>query len=95
MAPKPSAEDLACFLAHSPAAHAHKVTAPLCFLVGAKDRRVVSTDARLFVAGLRGQKQPPTTRMVVFPEDTHALDRPQAEYEGFLTHAWWFKQHMS
>ncbi|KAK9806703.1 hypothetical protein WJX73_010367 [Symbiochloris irregularis] len=41
MSPKPTAEDLACFLAHSPATHADK-----------------------------------------------------AEFETFLNHAWWFKEHM-
>lgn len=96
MAPKPNAEDLARFLAHSPSAHADKVTAPLCFLVGAKDRRVVMTDAHLYVAAMRGkgQHQAPQTRIIVFPEDTHALDKPQAEFEVWVNHAWWFKQHM-
>ena len=39
MAARPTAEDLEHFRSVSPIAHAEKVTAPLLFLLGAKDRR--------------------------------------------------------
>lgn len=95
MASEPSAEDMERFRACSPIATADRVTAPMCFLLGGKDRRVVMADAKLYASVLRARgQQAPETRMVLFPEDTHALDRPQAEFEGWLTHAWWLKEHM-
>lgn len=95
MATKPSDDELARFRSCSPIAHADNVKCPLCFFIGAKDKRVVMTDARLYVSYLRSRaEQAPETRVVMFPDDTHALDRPQTEFEVWLTHAWWFKQHM-
>ena len=94
MAAKPSPADLDRFLKHSPAAHVDNVTAPLCFLIGAKDKRVVMVDSHLYVSHLRSKVGRVPVRVTVFSEDTHALDRPQTEFEVSLTHAWWFKEHM-
>lgn len=53
--------------------------APLLFVLGAKDRRVPMADGLQFVSALKAQGSP--TRLLTFPEDTHALDKPQTEYE--------------
>ena len=91
MAASPAKEDLEEFYLHSPVAHVDNVKVPLCFLLGAKDKRVIMADAKLYVSLLKSKgKDAPKTRVSVFPEDTHALDRPQTEYECCLTHAWWF-----
>ena len=95
MAARPSKEDLECFMAHSPIAHVHNVTAALCFMFGAQDRRVVMSEPKLYVARLRSRgDEAPKTRVTIFPDDTHALDRPQTTFEYWLTMAWWFKEHM-
>lgn len=58
--------------------------------------RVPLEDGKRYAWALRARADPPPppVRVLVFPEDTHALDRPQTEFEQFINAAWWLKQHM-
>uniref|UniRef100_A0A383VD43 acylaminoacyl-peptidase n=1 Tax=Tetradesmus obliquus TaxID=3088 RepID=A0A383VD43_TETOB len=89
---EPSAEDLAKFWAVSPIAHIGGVKGPMMFMLGAKDRRVPLDDGWRYLEALRSRGV--ETRVLVFPEDSHALDKPQTEFEQWLNLAWWLKQHM-
>jgi len=163
----PDAEDLARFRAMSPIAHVDAVTAPLLFMLGAKDQRcdlvlwlgntlgqtrvqvrclpaglwtlnrpsrrvhpplaprfwrgklpvlnvfehalhhtlmirsrarlgrVPLVDAKRYVAALRARKGAPPARIFVFDEDTHALDRPQTEFEQWLNTVAFFREHVN
>lgn len=91
---KPTTQDLERFREVSPIAHVDKVTAPLMFMLGAKDRRVPMQDAKQYLAAVKSRANAPETKVFVFPEDTHSLDKVQTEFEQFLNAAWWFKKHL-
>eukprot|EP00879_Flechtneria_rotunda_P013504 GHRR01014100.1.p1 GENE.GHRR01014100.1~~GHRR01014100.1.p1 ORF type:complete len:881 (+),score=271.51 GHRR01014100.1:318-2645(+) len=90
---EPSSEDMSHFWSMSPIKHIGNVSSPMMFMLGAKDRRVPLDDGWRYVDALksRGVK----TRVLVFPEDSHALDKPQTEFEQWLNLAWWLKQHIN
>ena len=90
--PTPSPEDLAKFYSMSPISHVDDVKTPMLFMLGSKDRRVPDPDGKRYVDALRSKGVP--VRVLVFPEDTHALDKPQTEFEQWVNMAWWLKQYV-
>jgi acylaminoacyl-peptidase len=88
----PSEKDLAVFRAISPVVHVNNVKAPTLMLIGAKDRRVPQSQGISYYHTLRslGVK----TKMLVFPEDVHAIDRPQSEAEQWVAIAEWLMLHL-
>ncbi|KAL4436940.1 hypothetical protein ABPG75_004079 [Micractinium tetrahymenae] len=89
---RPSHEDLQRFWDVSPIKHVGQVRVPMFFMLGAKDRRVPMDDAKQYINALRRRPDAPETRVIVFPEDSHALDKPQTEFEQWLNAAWWVKR---
>lgn len=64
-------------------------------MLGAKDRRVPLLDAKQAIAALKQQEGGgPEVHTYIFPEDTHALDKPQTEFEQWLRTAGWLKRYM-
>lgn len=90
----PTAEDMGRFFEMSPIAHVGKVKAPLLMMLGACDRRVPLDDGKRYLDALRKGQDAPKTKLIVFPEDAHALDKPQTEFEQWLTAFWWVQTHM-
>ncbi|KAL3679424.1 hypothetical protein R1sor_022380 [Riccia sorocarpa] len=88
----PSEADLSIFYKASPIAHLSKVKVPSLFLIGAQDRRVPPSNGLQYIQALRSRGL--EVKVIVFPEDTHALDRPQSEFESFLNVGIWFKRFL-
>eukprot|EP00873_Tetraselmis_striata_P005737 jgi/Tetstr1/426001/TSEL_016349.t1 len=92
--PRPDAQDLERFYEVSPIRYVEAVKAPLLFMLGAQDMRVPWNDAKHYISTLKSRKGAPPVATWLFPEDSHALDRPQTEFEQWLNTAAWLKEHM-
>jgi len=88
-----TAQVLASMLASSPVAHIDAVKTPTLIALGAKDRRVPSSQGLDFFHMLKARGVP--AKLLVFPEDTHAIDNPASEAEHWVAIAKWFKEHGS
>ncbi|GFH32193.1 peptidase_S9 domain-containing protein [Haematococcus lacustris] len=62
-------------------------------MLGARDRRVPPADGQQYRAALTAAGV--EVRTLVFPEDSHALDKPQTEFEQWLNVASWLKAHLA
>ncbi|XP_009600933.1 acylamino-acid-releasing enzyme [Nicotiana tabacum] len=87
----PSSEHLAVFHSKSPISHISKVKTPILFLLGAKDLRVPICTGLQYARALK--EKGTEVKVLVFPEDNHAIDRPQSDFESFLNIGVWFKKH--
>jgi len=87
----PTPEHLALFHSKSPIAHLSKVKAPTLFLLGAQDLRVPVSNGVHFSRALK--EKGVEVKVVLFPNDVHAIDRPQSDFESFLNIGVWFKKY--
>ncbi|CAM6034265.1 unnamed protein product [Sphagnum compactum] len=88
----PSAQDLNVLYRCSPISHLSKVKVPTLFLLGAQDRRVPVSNGFQYVQALRASGL--EVKVILFPEDVHAIDRPQSEFEAFLNTGTWLKRFL-
>ncbi|XVF66569.1 hypothetical protein PTKIN_Ptkin10aG0047700 [Pterospermum kingtungense] len=87
----PSAEHLTDFYNKSPISHISKVKAPTLFLLGAKDLRVPVSNGLQYSRALK--ERGVETKVIVFPNDIHGIERPQSDFESFLNIGVWFKKY--
>ncbi len=90
----PTAEDLETMYQMSPISHVDKVKAPILMMLGAVDRRVPFDDGKRYLERLKRRENGPETRLTVFPQDAHGLDKPQTEFEQWVTALWWLDTHV-
>eukprot|EP00898_Chlorokybus_atmophyticus_P007404 jgi/Chlat1/7665/Chrsp64S00560 len=88
----PSADHLKRFYAVSPITFINRVKTPSLFLLGAKDRRVPVSSGLQYVYALR--ERGVETNVLMFPEDTHAINKPCSEFDSWLQSAQWLKRHV-
>lgn len=86
----PTAEDLTLFYSKSPISHLSKVKTPTLFLLGAQDLRVPIPDGLQYARALK--EKGVEVKIIMFPNDVHALQRPQSDFECFLNIGVWFKK---
>jgi len=86
----PTAADLEGMLRASPIFHAGKVRAPTLWLLGKEDKRVRPLAAFDYIAALRSKDL--KVKTVVFPKDSHPLNKPQTEFESFINIVWWLQK---
>ena len=87
----PSEDALLAMYRVSPIIHVHKVITPTLILLGSKDRRVPPFNGMDFYHSLLIAKTP--SRLIVYPEDVHALDGIGAESGGCVNSILWFNKY--
>eukprot|EP00271_Cylindrocystis_brebissonii_P010656 TRINITY_DN26929_c0_g1_i1.p1 TRINITY_DN26929_c0_g1~~TRINITY_DN26929_c0_g1_i1.p1 ORF type:complete len:492 (+),score=83.27 TRINITY_DN26929_c0_g1_i1:1278-2753(+) len=88
----PSAAEIEAFAAVSPIKTVSKVKVPTLFLLSGADQRVPFSNGIQMVHALRARGL--ESEVIFFPEDSHATDLPQSEFEAWLTAALWLKKHL-
>lgn len=78
--------------AASPVAHIDAVAAPTILAIGAKDRRVPCSQGIEFYHALRSRGVP--ARLLLYPEDSHPIDRPTSEADHWINVAHWLNEHL-
>lgn len=87
----PSSEHLSVLYSKSPIAHVSRVKTPTLVLLGAKDLRVPVSTGLQYAHALK--EKGVEVKVIMFPEDTHGIERPQSDFESFLNIGVWFKKH--
>ncbi|KAI3903814.1 hypothetical protein MKW92_041230 [Papaver armeniacum] len=87
----PSLDHLHVMYNKSPISHLAKVKTPTLFLLGAQDLRVPVSNGLQYARALK--ENGVEVKVIVFPKDTHGIDRPQSEFESFLNIGVWFNKH--
>ncbi|KAG0455563.1 hypothetical protein HPP92_024551 [Vanilla planifolia] len=87
----PSCEYLSLFYSKSPISHLSKVKTPILFLLGEQDRRVPISNGLQYARALKEQGK--EVKIIVFPNDIHAIERPQSDFESYLNIGVWFNKY--
>lgn len=88
----PTADELQAMWKASPVAHINRVVAPTLVALGAKDRRVPQSQGLEWFHALKSRGV--EAKLLVYPEDVHAIDKPASEADQWLNIAGWLREHL-
>lgn len=89
----PTADELHEMWKASPVAHIDGVVAPTLVALGAKDRRVPQSQGLEWFHALKSRGV--EAKLLVYPEDVHAIDKPASEADQWLNIVGWLKKHFA
>jgi len=75
----------------SPVAYVDRVKTPTLTLLGKQDRRVPFSQGVEYHHALQSRNIP--SKMMIFPEDVHAIDKPMSEAEQWISIADWIAKY--
>ena len=87
-----AAQSLATLHARSPIAYVQRVRTPTLLLLGMQDRRVPPSQGLEYYHLLKSRKVP--VRVLTFPEDMHAIDKPLSEAEQWIAITDWLATYI-
>lgn len=88
----PTAEELRVMWEASPVRHVGGVCAPTLIALGLRDRRVPASQGLEWYHALKSSGV--EARLLRYPEDVHAIDKPASEADMWLNVVSWLRQHL-
>jgi acylaminoacyl-peptidase len=88
----PTADELQVMWSKSPVAHQSNVKTPTMIALGMVDLRVPPSQGLEWYHSLRSRAVP--TKLLVYPEDCHALDKVTTEADHWIHIKQWFDEHL-
>jgi acylaminoacyl-peptidase len=88
----PKADELSVMWSKSPVAHESHVKTPTMIALGMVDLRVPPSQGLEWYHSLRSRGVP--TKLLVYPEDSHALDKVTTEADHWIHIKQWFDEHL-
>ena len=88
----PTKEEIAIMWKKSPIAYANNVAAPTLIALGMADLRVPPSQGLEWYHSLRSRNIP--TKLLQYPEDSHALDSVTTEADHWIHIKQWFDEHL-
>jgi acylaminoacyl-peptidase len=90
----PSQEEILKMHTSSPIFHIKNVVTPTLLVLGLKDRRVPPSQGIEYFQALKGILPAGKARCLVYPEDTHPIDKPASEADAWIHMSNWMKQYL-